>query len=195
MDCSLPDSSVHGILQARILEWVAIPFSRGSRWSRDETQVSCIAGSLFTIWATREETHEWHQNTWMTAKKLGPGIVKKSRYLFIYGFLLLFFKKTFWCGPFFKKSLLNLSQYCFCFMFWFLGCKACGILAPRAGIEPATLHPLEGEVITTGLLGKLLFIYVWIMDVFRKVNIMPMNWEINLNMKPFNYFCMRYNYL
>ena len=128
MDCSLPDSSVHGILQARILEWVAIPFSRGSRWSRDETQVSCIAGSLFTIWATREETHEWHQNTWMTAKKLGPGIVKKSHYLFIYGFLLLlFFKKTFWCGPFFKKSLLNLSQYCFCFMFWFLGCKACGI--------------------------------------------------------------------
>ena len=43
MDCSLPDSSVHGIFQARILEWVAIPFSKGSSWSRKQTQVSCIA--------------------------------------------------------------------------------------------------------------------------------------------------------
>ena len=41
MDCSLPDSSVYGILQARILEWVAIPFSRGSSRPRDRTQVSC----------------------------------------------------------------------------------------------------------------------------------------------------------
>ena len=46
MDCSLPGSSVHGILQARILEWVAIPFSRGSSWPRDWTRVSCIAGRL-----------------------------------------------------------------------------------------------------------------------------------------------------
>ena len=43
MDCSPPGSSVHGILQARILEWVAIPFSRGSSWHRDRTWVSCIA--------------------------------------------------------------------------------------------------------------------------------------------------------
>ena len=54
MDCSLPASSIHGILQARILEWVAIPFSRGSFWPRDQTQVPCIAGKFFTIWATRE---------------------------------------------------------------------------------------------------------------------------------------------
>ena len=54
MDCSLPDSSVHGILQARILEWLAVPFSRGSSQSRDQTQVSCTAGGFFTIWATRE---------------------------------------------------------------------------------------------------------------------------------------------
>ena len=45
MDCSLPGSSVHGILQARILEWVAMPSSRGSSQSRDQTCVSCIAGS------------------------------------------------------------------------------------------------------------------------------------------------------
>ena len=54
MDCSLPGSSVHGILQARILEWVAVPFSRGSSQTRDQTQVSCTAGRFFTIWATRE---------------------------------------------------------------------------------------------------------------------------------------------
>ena len=46
--------TVHGILQARIMEWVAIPFSRGSSQTRDWTQVSCIAGRLFAIWATRE---------------------------------------------------------------------------------------------------------------------------------------------
>ena len=48
MDCSLPVSSVHGILQAGKLEWVAISFSRGSSQPRDQTQVSCIAGRLFT---------------------------------------------------------------------------------------------------------------------------------------------------
>ena len=54
MDCSLPGSSVHGIFQARILQWIAIPFSRGSSQPRDQTQVSSIAGRCFTIWATRE---------------------------------------------------------------------------------------------------------------------------------------------
>ena len=46
--------TVHGILQARILEWVAFPFSRGSSQPRDRTQVYCIAGRFFTNWATRE---------------------------------------------------------------------------------------------------------------------------------------------
>ena len=54
MDCSPPGSSVGGILQARFLKWVAIPFSRGSSQPRDPTWVSCIAGSFFIIWATRE---------------------------------------------------------------------------------------------------------------------------------------------
>ena len=48
------DSMVHGILQARILEWVAYPFSRGSSQPRDWTQVSCLVGGFFTSWATRE---------------------------------------------------------------------------------------------------------------------------------------------
>jgi len=53
-DCSPPGSSVHEILQARILEWVAMSSSRGSSQPRDQTQVSHIAGRFFTIWATRE---------------------------------------------------------------------------------------------------------------------------------------------
>ena len=54
MDCSPSGSSVHAISQAIILESVAVPFSRGSSWPRDQTQVSCISGSFFTVWAARE---------------------------------------------------------------------------------------------------------------------------------------------
>ena len=53
MDYSLPGSSIHGIFRARILEWVAISFSRRSSRPRDWTPVSCIVGRRFTIWATR----------------------------------------------------------------------------------------------------------------------------------------------
>ena len=53
---SLPDFSVHGVLQSRVLEWIAIPFSRISFQLRDWTWVFCIVGGFFTIWATRE-TH------------------------------------------------------------------------------------------------------------------------------------------
>ena len=54
MDCSLPGSSVHGLLQARALEWVAISFSRRSSQPRDRTWVSCFAGGFFVGWPTRE---------------------------------------------------------------------------------------------------------------------------------------------
>ena len=54
MYCSLPGSSVHGIFQARVLEWVAISFSRRSTQARDRTWVSHFAGRCFTVWATRE---------------------------------------------------------------------------------------------------------------------------------------------
>ena len=54
MYCKLPGSSVHGIFQARILEWVAMPFSRGSSYSRDRTWVSWTVGRFFIIWATRD---------------------------------------------------------------------------------------------------------------------------------------------
>ena len=61
MDCSPPSSSVHGIFQARVLEWVAISFSRGSSQPRDQIWVSCIASRHFTIWATMEAP--WAQGT------------------------------------------------------------------------------------------------------------------------------------
>ena len=53
-DCSPLSSSIHRIFQARILDWVAISFSRGSSQCRNQTQVSCTAGRFFTNWATRE---------------------------------------------------------------------------------------------------------------------------------------------
>ena len=61
MDYSPPGSSVHAILQARILRWVAIPFSRGSSQSRDWTQVSCIAGRFFTT-STTWEAHNGYES-------------------------------------------------------------------------------------------------------------------------------------
>ena len=72
MDCSSSGSSIIGILQARILEWVAMPSSRATFQPRDRTQVSLIAGGFFTVWANREAdsilTHWvstialWHQH-------------------------------------------------------------------------------------------------------------------------------------
>ena len=60
MDCSPPGSSVHGISQARILEWVAISFSRGSSWPRDWTRISCIGRWILYHWATWEAPSRAH---------------------------------------------------------------------------------------------------------------------------------------
>ena len=72
IDCCPPGSSVHGILQARILEWVAIPFSRVSSQPRDQTQVSHIAGRFFTTWATKEA------QIWGRLLHLSPSTCKKE---------------------------------------------------------------------------------------------------------------------
>ena len=73
MDLSLPGSSVHGILQARILEWIAIPSSRRSFWHRDRTHVSCVfcvgRGALYH-WATWEAEEGWEVKL---EKMQGPG--------------------------------------------------------------------------------------------------------------------------
>ena len=60
MDWGLPGSSVHGIFQAKILQWVAISFSKGSSRPRDQTLVSCNAGKFFTDWVTyRDICYLW----------------------------------------------------------------------------------------------------------------------------------------
>ena len=57
--CDPMDYTGHVILQARILEWLAFPFSRGSSQLRNQTQISCIVGGFFTSWATREAQEYW----------------------------------------------------------------------------------------------------------------------------------------
>ena len=106
MDCSPPGSCIHGILQARILEWVAIPFSRGSPWPREQTCVSCIEGGLFTIWATRQAFYQVHAKRWkpllLPKKKIEFGMCNLSLHpidphLF----------PTYMCTSFTKQSLFS----------------------------------------------------------------------------------------
>ena len=81
MDCSPSGSSVHGILQARILEWVVIPFSREPSWLGDWTWVPCIGYRFFTVWATREPK--------IITKALGAPVFLFHRY-----FVTFKYKKT-----------------------------------------------------------------------------------------------------
>ena len=89
MDCSLLCSSVHGIFQARALEWVAISFSRkGSSWPRDRTQVSRTVGRCFTIWATREGYRKLFKkgSTTCSHRESSPWHVKyKAVYIYYLG--------------------------------------------------------------------------------------------------------------
>ena len=85
-DCSPPGSSVHGILQARTLEWVAISFSRGSSRPRDRTQVSCIAGGFFTNSARERSPDSLGSNASSTLSRLcglrqGTSLLWASRFL------------------------------------------------------------------------------------------------------------------
>ena len=75
------DYPVHRILQARILEWVAFPFSRGSLQPRDRTQVSHIAGGLFTNWATRKAlVCGSHIQIWLYRPQQTEKFLKRSEY-------------------------------------------------------------------------------------------------------------------
>ena len=79
MDCSLPSSSVHGIFQARVLEWVSISFSRGSSQPRDLTQVFHIACRCFTIWATSEAPNSYVVKS---GSMIPPGLFSGLLWLF-----------------------------------------------------------------------------------------------------------------
>ena len=87
VDCSLSGSSIHGIFQARLLEWIAISFSRGSSQPRDQTQVSHIVGRCFTVWATKTICQNYISDCHLPAWKPVP-IPRQSLHQF---FLLLCF--------------------------------------------------------------------------------------------------------
>ena len=85
MNCSLPGYSIHGIFRTRVLEWVAISFSRGSSWSRYPTWVSCIVGRCFTIWTVlitikcRKFWKIWkYQTTWPASWKICMQVRKQQ---------------------------------------------------------------------------------------------------------------------
>ena len=93
MDCSPPGSSVHGIFQARILDCVAMPSSRGSSQPKDWTQVFCISGRFFTIWATREAPLD---PTW--GHVCASRSVRDCRIFFIHSFCECFSSVRFSCS-------------------------------------------------------------------------------------------------
>ena len=84
MDCSLPGSSIFGILQARVLEWGAISFSRRSSQPRDRTWVSRIIGRPFTIWATREVLRKRITVKTQLEKRVSPDLHRSLLFLFIH---------------------------------------------------------------------------------------------------------------
>ena len=83
MDRNPPGSSVHGILQARVLEWDVVPFSRGSSQPRDQTQVFCFAGRFFTIWAMmlssgwNKMAHQCHSHIPINRKRANGKIIPR----------------------------------------------------------------------------------------------------------------------
>ena len=115
MDCNPPGSSVRGILQARILEWVAIPFSRGSSWPRDQTWVSCTVGRFFTLWATKSRGF----------KVLPPGASLKIEKFFTWGREILFHCMATVLFTYSKNVL-------FCFFYY----SGCGVTRPVDSSDP-----------------------------------------------------------
>ena len=91
MDCSPPGSSVHGILQVRKLEWIAISFAKRSSWPRDQTHVSCIAGRLFIIWAM--SSIYWLPRIKNECEKTGKGD-RDGEYMYIHGWFMSMYDKN-----------------------------------------------------------------------------------------------------
>ena len=144
MDCSLPGSYVHGILQARILEWVAILFSKGSSQPRDRTWVSCITGRFFTIWTTREAHHNREQTYHGTQCTVSTWLLLLFFFLiFIYLFCSIWSQLRH-TGSFIPCAGFSLVAACG------LSCPAaCEILVPQPGMEPMS-PALKGGFLTTG---------------------------------------------
>ena len=98
------DYTVHGILQARILEWVAFPFSRGSSQPRDRTHISHIAGGFFTTWTTREAQTPWGQELFQ--------FHSPPHYRYKAQWLLCLLIRGFPSGSEYKESACNVEDPC-----------------------------------------------------------------------------------
>ena len=117
MDCSPPGSSVHEILQTRMLQWVAIPFSRVSSSPGDQTWVSSMAGRFFTIWATREDRAHWAHKFHETDPYPGNVIRDVTAYISTYLSLPLrsYSSKNWNLSMFYSHSIYSdqyLQNYC-----------------------------------------------------------------------------------
>ena len=151
--CKPMDYRVHGILQARILEWIAFPFSKGSSQPRDWTRVSCIAGRFFTNRTMREALIKVIQS-YTLIKVIQSKLrlfVCLSYYLFIW-----------------LRCVLVATHKIFVVLCWHsgsgvvvhgIGCStAYGILVPQSGIKPVPLA-MQGRFLTTGPPGKFVCTY------------------------------------
>ena len=115
MDYSPPGFSVLGILQARLLEWVAILFSRGSSWTRDWTWVSCLAGRFFTIWTTRKaHFHSCIKMCWFL-------LHSKVIQLYIYIYILFHYDLL----QDIKYNSLGYAVGSFCLSILYVLCRCC----------------------------------------------------------------------
>ena len=85
MGCNPPGSSVHGILQSRIRGSVTIPFSRGSFWPRNRTNVSCIADIFFSVWTTRKPNDSLERGKWSGLPFFKARVVSKEMRKEIHG--------------------------------------------------------------------------------------------------------------
>ena len=110
MDYSPPGSSVHGILQARILEWVAIPFSRKYFQPRDQIKVSWTAGRLFTDWVIREASREVTNTTLLLSPWLWTHLMVVI--VMTFGKLCWLFIHTILCHSFLeRRTILDEESY------------------------------------------------------------------------------------
>ena len=154
MNCTLPGCSVHGIFQARVLEWVAISFPRGSSWPRDWTQVSHTVGRRFTIWATREVLYVCMHIYVYLFNCLGSQLQHTGSSLHHVQSLIAVLRLTS-CGSWAKQL-------------WHTGLAAPGhveILVPWQGMEPTT--PASQDVfLTTEPPRKSLYYCLFISSIF-----------------------------
>ena len=146
MDCSPPGCSVHGILQARILEWVAAPFSRRLSQPRDQTQVSCIAGRCFTIWVTQGSPNPY-MTTWKTIALTMRTFVGKVMSL-LFNVLSNCFLNELWTDTLVLSCCHFFTEGAWCSLFmslWgildgFLNCSTAGLGFSFSPVCPVISH-------------------------------------------------------